>query len=122
MTHITLKWLITTVGVSIIVGTILMTFSIIRFAKVIILCVPEHDNPCVDLWLLMQVRFRFAGKTAGAVEQFIRLNLLVAMYWFLLIYPWAFRVYTRIVEGLKLFFLRCNARLFKPYWWFWCCR
>jgi hypothetical protein len=33
------------------------------------------------------------------IEQVIRLLLLIVAYWLILTYPWAFRIYTRAVEG-----------------------
>jgi hypothetical protein len=33
------------------------------------------------------------------IEQVIRLLLLIVAYWLILTYPWAFRIYTRAIEG-----------------------
>jgi hypothetical protein len=32
--------------------------------------------------------------------QVVRLLLLLLVYWMVLIYPWGFRIYSRVIEGI----------------------
>jgi hypothetical protein len=72
---------------------------------------------------MRQVRFRFLGRSGESIEQVrsapgpiayangidkslmiyaqvVRLLLLLLVYWMVLIYPWGFRIYSRVVEGI----------------------
>ncbi|ELR23350.1 uncharacterized protein ACA1_069340 [Acanthamoeba castellanii str. Neff] len=71
------------VAIFLIIGTIAMTFSVYRFIKVAI---------------SMSVRFRFLGRSGESIEQVVRLLLLLLVYWMVLIYPWGFRIYSRVIE------------------------
>lgn len=60
-----------------IIGTILIIASVIRFIR---------------------VRFRFKGQEGQKIAQTARLLLLIVMYWLLLLYPVIYRIYTRASE------------------------
>jgi len=65
------------VAVMLILGTVAMTFSVYRFIR---------------------VRFRFLGRSGESVEQVVRLLLLLLVYWMVLLYPWGFRIYSRVIQ------------------------
>lgn len=60
-----------------IIGSILMTLSVIKFAR---------------------IRFRFSGHTKDKIEQLVRMILLVMAYFLILAYPLAFRIYQRVIQ------------------------
>lgn len=54
-------------------------------------------------------RWADALKRSGEIDhptyvflQVVRLFLLILAYWLLLVYPWAFRIYARVIQGTDL--------------------
>ncbi len=45
--------------------------------------------------------------------QVVRLLLLLLVYWMVLIYPWGFRIYSRVIEGIKCV---VSFHLYNPWW------
>ncbi|ELR18066.1 Frizzled/Smoothened family membrane region protein [Acanthamoeba castellanii str. Neff] len=67
------------IGITLIVGSILMVAAVGRMIKI-------------------RFRIRRGTTTGQTIEQVVRLLLLIVAYWLILTYPWAFRIYTRVIE------------------------